>query len=429
MGGPRTMKQIDWRVLLALTALLAAGSARADDAVQPNSWSAIANLPTLLDYPGGLKDTLRSVGLNADFWISQFYQGLSSGPGPHNGLYAGKGDLFVTADGQKLGLWPGLSATLHLEGVWGESPNFTGGLLLPVNTAWAWPTAADFTTDASLIVTQKFTDNLSVTVGKFNMLDQATKTPIHGGGGYVNFMNIMPTAPVTGIIPPYLYGANLSTKTAPAIFNLFVYDPRNAQDPHVLPTLFTDGYVVNGAVTIPISIGGLAGYQGVKAVYSTQKQIDLADIPQLALPPGSSAHLDVKDNKWFIAYTFEQYLFRSPNNPKDGIGIFGEYSVSDGNPNPLRNTWFFGVAGTSFLPSRPLDRWGVAYFHDHVSPTLIQGLAALNIPLGDEAGVEAFYNIALAPWFTITPDIQIIAPGEVPGRRDVILGVRSVAKF
>ena len=84
-----------------------------------------------------------------------------------------------------------------------------------MNTAWAWPTAGDKDKDTSIIVTQKFGDQVSVTVGKFNMLDQAYKTPIRGGGGYDEFMNIAPTAPVTGIIPPYLLGGNLTIKTEP----------------------------------------------------------------------------------------------------------------------------------------------------------------------------------------------------------------------
>lgn len=403
--------------------------ARADDPQPAALWQSLANRPTLLDEPGGLKDTLRSNGITTDLWITQFLQGAASGKGEHPGLYAGKGDLFVTADGAKLGLWPGLSATLHAEGVWGQSPNFTEGALLPVNTAWAWPTAGGYTTDVSFIVTQKFSDMVSVTLGKFNMLDQAYKSPLNGGGGYVNFMNIMPTAPVTGIIPAYLYGANLTLKTNPATFSLLVYDPRNAQEPNVLPTLFNDGYVVNGSITVPVTIGNLQGYQGVKAVYSTQKAIDLADIPQLALPPGSGRHLDVTQQKWFVAYTFQQYLIQSPANPRDGIGIFGEYSISDGNPNPLKNTMFFGIAGTSLLPSRPQDRWGVVYFHDYVSPTLIQGLAAVNIRLGDESGMEVFYNIAVAPWFTLTPDVQVIKPGQIPGQTNVFVGLRSVMKL
>jgi hypothetical protein len=39
----------------------------------------------------------------------------------------------------------------HVLRTWGESVNFTQGTLLPVNTAWAWPTAGGFADNTSIL--------------------------------------------------------------------------------------------------------------------------------------------------------------------------------------------------------------------------------------------------------------------------------------
>ena len=55
--------------------------------------------------------------------------------------------------------------------------------MLPVNTALAFPTLGGYDYDLSLVVTQAFSENTTLSVGKFNMLDAAAKTPLLGGGG------------------------------------------------------------------------------------------------------------------------------------------------------------------------------------------------------------------------------------------------------
>lgn len=110
--------------------------------------------------------------MNTDFSLTQFYQGLVFGDGDKSWQYGGKGDALVTFDGAKLGLWHRFYVTLHEEAVWGEDVNDQGdGSLLPVNTALAFPRLGGFERDTSLVVTQNFGEQVSLSVGKFNMLD------------------------------------------------------------------------------------------------------------------------------------------------------------------------------------------------------------------------------------------------------------------
>ena len=62
-------------------------------------------------------------------------------------------------------------------------------------TALALPLLGGTPTDLSLTATQSFGSNVSVTAGKFNMLDAAARTPIMGGGGETTFWNTAFAAP------------------------------------------------------------------------------------------------------------------------------------------------------------------------------------------------------------------------------------------
>ena len=177
-----------------------ASSAGADDSAQP-----VVNL----------QQSLAAFGISLGGGVTGFGQGLAGGDGEYGVPFGGKADVLLGFDGGKLGLWPGLSVSAHLEQNFGQSANEQGaGAILPVNTALAFPTLGGTTTDLSLIVTQKFGDVVSISLGKFNMLDVIARTPLIGGGGETTFWNIGLAAPVSGVTPPYILGG-VATSTPP----------------------------------------------------------------------------------------------------------------------------------------------------------------------------------------------------------------------
>jgi porin len=132
---------------------------------------------------------------------------LSGLKGTHSWQYGSKGDLFLTLDGAKLGLWQGLYVTAHGEFLYGEDANALGNrVLLPANTALGIPRLGGKDQDFSIVVTQAFNERVSASFGKFNMLDVLAKTPLLGGGGTDTFQNIALAAPITGVTPPYSWG-------------------------------------------------------------------------------------------------------------------------------------------------------------------------------------------------------------------------------
>ncbi len=270
--------------------------------------------PAILDGPGSPKQEMRERGIIVDAWLTQFYQGVVAGDGDREWQYGGKGDLIVTFDGGKLGLWKGFYVNLHQEWLYGEDANTQGdGSLFPVNTALGFPRLGGYERDTSIIVTQAFGEQLSVSVGKFNMLDGASKTPLMGGGGLDTFMNTVFAAPISGVTP------------AP----------------------FEEGTTTSLSITVPTKVGGLPGYYGVRGAYSSLDGLNLKNIPQLILPPedvGPAEEALTKEGYWYFSASVQQFLYQDPTNPAVGWGLFAEAGISDGNPNPI-----IGVLDTSTM--------------------------------------------------------------------------------
>lgn len=405
-----------------------AQSADPDQATQ-SIWSR----PALLDGPGSGKEALHARGIIVDVSSTQFYQGVVSGDGRKQWEYGGKGDLTATFDGAKLGLWRGFYVNLHQEWVYGEDANSQGdGSVLPVNTAIGFPRLGGYDRDTSIFATQSFGEQVSVSAGKFNMLDAAAKTPLIGGGGLDTFMNTAFAAPISGVTPPYIVGGIASLKTAPANFTLMIYDPRNAQHWDVIENPFAEGTTTSLSVTVPTKIAGLSGYYGVRGVYSSKEGLDLADIPQLLLPPGSDGTARAalsKDGYRYFSASVQQYLYQDPNNPAVGWGFFADAAVSDGNPNPFKWHFLGGLAGNSPIAGREQDRWGVGYFKYGFSDELTASLAVIGVGLADEQGVEAFYNYSITPWLRLTGDVQWIHTGRTDLADTVLTAVRLQNRF
>jgi porin len=67
----------------------------------------------------------------------------------------------------------------------------------------------------------------------------------------------------------------------------------------------------------------------------------------------------------------------------------------------------------------------------------LKNLDPQSLPLRSDQAVELYYNVAITPWFRLTPDLQILVPGKErtppPGARTidtaVIVGLRAKLDF
>jgi porin len=399
---------------------------------------------SLTDTPDGPKEQLRRIGVSTDVWVTQFYQGQTEGDASKTWRYGGKLDAFLKLDAEKLGLWRGFHVNVQYEHYLGQNLNRKDFALLPVNTAQAYVERDGFHSALSVSVTQDIGDNFSVSVGKFNMMTLASRTPLLGGGGIDTFMNRAFALPSTGVAftsargsaadrvvisAPYLIGGFATLKTDLATFTLALVDPRSAQNPRVIERPFERGVAVGGAVTVPTEIAGLRGYHTVRAAYSNARGIDLEDIPDERRSSLICGAVCTKKGYWFSSYAIQQNFFQSESNPALGWGLFTLATLSDGNPNPVKWSVLAGLAGNNLIDGRENDRWGIGYFHYGLSHLLLEGLAALNVDRRGESGVEAFYNYAITPWLRLSADLQVIDPWNPARSRATYAALRLQTKF
>lgn len=354
--------------------------------------------------------------------LTQFVGAPVAGDAGNAVRYGGRLDVYATVP-----VSDRFSITLHPEVVYGKSVNSIGGdTILPVNTALFFPSDSNEDFDLSVSFTQKIGTSSSLTFGKINLMDLVAKTPIIGGGGLDGFQNIALAAPPTGLVPPSLLGAILSVPTKSGVFSFWIYDPVGTTNTTGLKDPFGSGVAALVSATFPVKIGGKTGYQNIKFSANTKTGFNLADVPILALPPGT-ATLSQRTGAWNFTYSFQQFLWQNPKVPGAGWGIFGQIGKSDGNPTPLDWSGLLGIAGNPWL-SRPADKFGVAYFRQSFSNVLKNALVPV-IQLTDEQGVEAFYTAQLGKVFRLTGSVQVVDPATEGKSTAVIFGLRLKSGF
>ena len=118
--------------------------------------------------------------------------------------------------------------------------------------------------------------------------------------------------------------------------------------------------------------------------------------------------LEGKKSSWNVYYNFDQYVYEPKKGSGEGIGIFGRFGASDGDPNFMHFFYSVGIGGKGVIPSRHNDKFGLGFYYIDVKNPKLQGLFQTRKLLRDEYGFEAFYNVAITPWLQLTPDIQIV---------------------
>jgi len=108
------------------------------------------------------------------------------------------------------------------------------------------------------------------------------------------------------------------------------------------------------------------------AVYRDKEQPTLADPTK------------TKRSDWAFYGNFNQWLYKNPENPRQGIGLVG---------------WYNNISDDSFIAQR-----------------------------GSSSGFEAFYNFYVTPWLQVSPDVQsLIGPALDPSGNDTfVMGLRAL---
>ena len=415
-----------WKAFVAsvivLLGLFARAQANAEEPARVSSYSGdVITRSTLTGDWLGARNALAEKGITFDASVTQITQGVVRGGKDSGWEYGGRGDLTGTLDTQKLGLWPGGFLNVELEGNWTNSVNRSTGGLAPANTNQLFPVpGGDNVALPALSFAQFLSHYVGGIVGKQDTMSGDANEFAHGKGDK-QFLNLAFNINPVALVVPY---STLGT----GVIVLPTADPNQAiLDFLVLSATgkaTTDGFDdLNGAIfsgggRVRTHFFGLTGHQLVSVFYSNKQYNSIDQRIQFepgrpGLDPAGAQVLEKKRDTWAMFYNFDHFLYETDASAGKGVGLFGRFGASAGNPNPMQYFYSLGVGGKGLIPSRDRDRFGIgAYYTSVENPTLQLPFRGPSSFLGDEWGFEAFYNVALTPWVLLTPDIQVIGPSQ-----------------
>jgi porin len=395
---------------------------RAADAPPANSYSGdLWTRSTLSGDWWGVRNDLAAKGVTIDMSLTQVGHGIVHGGKETGWQYGGgRGDINVSLDTQKLGLWPGGFLTLEAEGNFipadtlGKSINGRTGALMPVNSNQIYPTpAGDNFNLPALNFAQFLSPYFGLAIGKLATLTSTSgdMNEFAHGKGDGQFMNLALNAnPVMLLTVPYSTlgtGAIVLPTQDPkqAIVSFFLLSSTGKASTSGFDDLDGNNLTVVGEGRVRTDFFGLTGHQLFGASFSNKKFTSIDQSARFIFENGA---LEGKKGSWNVYYNFDQYLYEPKKASGEGLGIFGRFGASDGDPNFMHYFYSLGIGGKGIIPGRSRDRFGFGYYFIDIKNPKLTGLFRSTKLLRDEYGFEGFYNVAITPWLLLTPDIQVV---------------------
>ncbi len=406
---------------LALSFVLGA-QLHAGEAPEPTPYSGdIWSRSTLSGDWFGLRNELAAKGVTLDMSLTQAAQGIVHGGKDTGWQYGGgRGDINLLLDTGKLGLWPGGFLTVEAEGNFIpadsllKSINGRSGALMPVNSSQFYPTpAGDNFNLPALNFSQFLSPYFGLTIGKYATItsNSGDMNEFAHGKGDTQFMNLaFNINPVLLTTVPYsTLGTGfiaLPTKDpTQAIVSFMVLSATGKASTSGFEDLDGNNLTFIGEGRLRTDFFGLTGHQLFGALFSNRT---FTSIDQNARFMFENGAFEGKKGSWNIHYNFDQYFYEPKKGSGEGIGVFGRFGASDGNPNFMHFFYSLGIGGKGVIPTRADDRYGFGFYYMDVNnPDLRRPFQNTKL-LRDEYGFEAFYNFAITPWLQLTPDIQVV---------------------
>jgi porin len=376
----------------------------------------------------GARSALAENGLTFFGDVTQYYQGVTAGGLSRRFEYGGRGDYLIDIDSQRLGLWQGGRFDLRGETRLGQDVNRIDGAVAPANFAMALPLPnRNVTALTGVQFSQDLSERLTVFAGKLNLLD-GTPASYAQGRRLNYFWNTAMQNNLSRIflLPSTLGGGFTLRDAAEPVFSFYLLDTHFTPTTSGFSTLFSNGIVAYGEYRLQTEWLGRPGHSAVGLLYSDANRTALDGNPYETIGGIVSGTLvPTKSNAWTATYRFDQVVWADSRDPSRQWVLNSDFGLTDGNPNPIH--WFANVSlvGNSPIRDRPNDTIGIGYYHLRVSTLPV--LKALG--LFAENGVELFYNIAVTPWFHITPDVQVLDPARSSTATALLVGVRGRVSF
>jgi porin len=350
--------------------------------------------------------------------------------------YQGTWRLELKLDTAKMGLWPGGFIFMRAEQNYGRDINARSGAVIPPNENSTLPLPGlDGVTIPHLTITQFLSEHIALSVGKLDPTGGDANEFAHIVGDDRFLGSAFACNPVVALTAPYsaLGAALLILPAKDFVLALSAIDTEGIATRSGFDTVWEGRttYLAEGRLTT--HIGGKVGHQLLGLVYASGEFAEFEQ-PLRAFVPGSGVSPSRADETWAIYYNFDQYLWNptvttdskggSQIDPTHGVGIFGRVGFADESTSAIAQFYSFGAGGRGLGATRPNDRWGIGWYYMKTSRDLPDFLH-----LGDEQGVEAFYNFAVTPACMITADLQVTDSAKEGIGTAVIGGLRATLRF
>ncbi len=375
---------------------------------------------------GGLQPELAKKGIVYEAQLTQFYQGVVSGGRDQAAEYGGKFDQFFIFNSKELGLWEGMQIVMHAETRFGEDIIQDAAVLAPSNVSMLYPSLENETAITGLQITQALSEEWAVTFGKINAIDLLYGLYPQTGRGVTGFMNTSMILPLNlaRTVPLSFLGAGvIRLQDKKFQSGVLVYDSHNSATTSGFDDLFTNGANVLGFWRFFTEMDGRPGSHMFLGNYASGDFTSL-DRTGWAVVPGQGIVAPQQSGSWSLTYILEQQLWVDPCEKTRNIGLLSSWGLADEETSPYQWAANVGVQGHGLVPGREGDSLGAGYFYNGISGELKDLLPVLDV--SNVQGVELYYNAAIAPWFQLTADLQVVEPAL--GARDtaVVAGLRAM---
>jgi porin len=235
------------------------------------------------------------------------------------------------------------------------------------------------------------------------------------GKGDTQFMNMaFNVNPVTALTVPYsTLGIGViawpTRDPKQSLLSFYLMSSTGKASTSGFDDLDDDNLTFAGEGQVRTDFFGLTGHQLFGAIFSNRK---FSSIDQNARFIFENGALEGKRGSWSVYYNFDQYVYEPEKGSGEGIGIFGRFGASDGNPNFMHFFYSLGIGGKGVIPNRVSDQYGFGFYYIDVNSPTLGGLFQSIKLLRNEYGFEAFYNFAITPWLQFTPDIQVVRAAQ-----------------
>jgi porin len=375
------------------------------------------------------RNCLAENGITLDADVMQFYFGVTEGGLDRRFDYGGHGDYVLNADLGKLGVHEGLFLKLRAEHRFGQSISDDTGAFMPATVLVDLPVRdSEEIYLTNVLFTQALSESFAVFAGKLDTLDGDANAFAHrrGKDQFSNFAFVANPLPLRTIPYATLGAGFVMLRDMEPILTFTVLNPTDTTRTSGFEELFEEGVALNCEARLATNFWGIPGHQLFGGSWSSRDFVALGQDPRVVI---DAVPIAEQSGSWSLYWNFDQYLCVDPCDPKRGWGVFGRAGVADDEVNPLHYFLSAGIGGNSRIRGREADTFGIGYYYlgtsDEIGPILQSVLG----PISDEQGVELFYNIAVTPWFHLTPDLQVLMPARESVDTAVVVGLRGKLDF